>query len=134
MTYITALTLYSLLTLIMLTIEIMMTYAAQGFSYGFSSNRSTTTEHSPIALRIQRAYRNQVESVAYGVPILAAAALSGLESSSAETAALLFVVGRAAYAVLYYSGVTFIRVPAFMLSTLSTLYIAYAIFSSGLFH
>jgi uncharacterized MAPEG superfamily protein len=133
MAFTTALILFALLTLIMLSIEIMMTYAAQGFSYGFSSNRSTTTEHSPLALRIRRAYQNQVESAAYGVPILAAAAVTGLESSSAETAALLLVVGRAAYAGLYYSGITFIRVPAFMLGTFSTLYIAYVLFSSGIF-
>jgi uncharacterized MAPEG superfamily protein len=116
----------------MLSIEIMTAYAAQGFAFGFSSNRSTNIERPPMALRIQRAYQNQVESTTYGVPVLTAAAITGLESSSAEMAALLFVVGRAAYAVLYYSGVSFIRVPAFVMGTLSTLYIAYVLLSSGI--
>ena len=132
MAFTTALILFGLLTLIMLGIEITTTYITQGFGYGFSSNRSAAIERPPMALRIQRAYQNQVESAAYGVPVLAAAAVIGVQSASAETAALLFVVGRAAFAVLYYSGVPFIRVPAFGLSTLSTLYIAYVILSSTL--
>jgi len=34
--------------------------------------------------------------------------------------------------VLYYSGIPFIRVPAFGLATLSIIYIGYALLSSGL--
>jgi uncharacterized MAPEG superfamily protein len=132
MDFTTALVFFGLITLVMLFIEITTTYATQGFSYGFSSNRRTITERPPIALRIQRAYQNQIESAAYGVPVLAAAAVTGLESGNAETAALLFIVGRAAFAVLYYSGVSFIRVPAFALGTLSSLYIAYVLLSSGM--
>lgn len=131
MTFTAALVLFALLTLIMLGIEIMTTYATQGFGYGFSSNRGII-ERPPLALRIQRAYQNQIESAAYGVPVLAAAALTDLESASAQTAALIFIIGRAAFAVLYYSGITFIRVPAFVMGTLSTLYIAYAMFAAGL--
>lgn len=131
MTFTAALVLFALLTLIMLGIEIMTTYATQGFGYGFSSNRGII-ERPPLALRIQRAYQNQIESAAYGVPVLAVAALTDLESASAQTAALVFIIGRAAFAVLYYSGITFIRVPAFVMGTLSTLYIAYAMFAAGL--
>lgn len=132
MAYSTALILFSVLTLAMLSLEIFYTYAKQGFGYGFSSNRTAATVHSPMALRIKRAYQNQIESAAYGVPVLAVAALVGLESSNAETAALYFIVGRAAFAVLYYSGIPFIRVPAFALGTLSSLYIAFVLYTSGL--
>ncbi|MBL4726105.1 MAG: MAPEG family protein, partial [Rhizobiaceae bacterium] len=62
-------------------------------------------------MRIQRAYQNQVESAAYVVPVLAAGALVGLEGSGAETAALLIILGRIAFALLYYTGIPFIRVP-----------------------
>mgnify|MGYP001470697009 CR=1 FL=1 len=129
MAFTTALILFGLLTVVMLMIEVMTTYATQGFGYGFSSNRSTNTERPPMALRIQRAYQNQVESAVYGVPVLAAAAITGLESGSAETAALLFIIGRGAYALLYYSGISFVRVPAFALGVLSTIYIAYVLLS-----
>ncbi|MBT3790433.1 MAG: MAPEG family protein [Alphaproteobacteria bacterium] len=132
MAYTTALMLFGVLTLVMLSIEITMTYATQGFGFGFSSNRDPNIERPAFALRVQRAYQNQIESAAYGVPVLAAAAITGLQSGSAEMAALLFVVGRAAFALLYYSGVSFIRVPAFAMGTLSALYIAYAIYESGL--
>lgn len=124
MTFTTALILFGLLTLVMLSIEIFFTYATQGFGYGFSANRKIV-ERSPFALRIQRAYQNQIESAAYGVPVLAAAAISDLQGNGTETAALLFIVGRAAFALLYYSGISIIRVPAFVMGTLSTLYIAY---------
>ena len=131
MSLITALILFGLLTLVLVGVEIMYTYATQGFGYGFSANRGES-KRSALGLRIQRTYQNQVESTAYAVPILAAAAVSGLQGDGVELAALLLVVGRAAFALLYYSGVPFIRVPAFLLGTLSTLFIAYSLFISGL--
>lgn len=121
-----ALILFGFFTLILIGIEIFFTYATQGFLYGFSANRGPI-ERSPLALRIQRTYQNQVEAAAYSVPVLAAAAVLGLQGADVETAALLFIVGRVAFSFLYFTGVSFIRVPAFLLGTLSTLYIAYAV-------
>ena len=130
MTFTTALIMFGLITIVMLFIEINFTYLTQGFAHGFSSNRSTTSEYSPLARRIKNAYQNQVESAAYSVPILAVAAISGLQDSGAQTAALLFVIGRAAFAALYYSGIPFVRVPAFGLATLSIVYIAYILLTA----
>ena len=131
MSVITSLVLFGLLTLILVGTEIMFTYATQGFGYGFSSNRGAV-ERSPFALRIQRTLQNHVEAAAYGVPVLGAAAIAGLQGTDVELAALIFILGRAGFVVLYYSGISFIRVPAFVMGTLSTLYIAYALFVSGL--
>lgn len=130
MSLITALTLFGLLTLVLVGLEIMFTYATQGFAFGFSANRGPVGR-SLLGLRLQRTYQNHVESAAYGVPVLAAGAFSGLQGTGVEIAALLFVIGRAAFAVLYLTGIPFIRVPAFVAGTLSTLYIAYALFTSG---
>jgi len=129
MTFITALIVFGGITLAMLGLEIMTTYATQGFAFGFSSNRAIV-ERSAFALRVQRAYQNQIESAAYAVPVLAAAAIYGLQGDGVETAALLFVIGRAAFALLYYSGISFIRVPAFLVSNLSIIYIIYALLTS----
>jgi uncharacterized MAPEG superfamily protein len=129
MTFISALIAFGVITLLMLGLEIMTTYATQGFGFGFSSNRKIV-ERPPLALRIARAYQNQIESAAYSVPILTAAAVTGLQFSGAETAALLFVVGRATFAVLYYTGISFIRVPAFLVGTLSIFYIAFGLIVS----
>ncbi len=126
MTFTTALIAFGIITLLMLGLEIMTTYAVQGFGFGFSANRGTV-ESPPFALRIKRAYQNQIESTAYGVPILAAAALTNLQFGGAELAALIFVIGRAAFAMLYYTGIPFIRVPAFLLGTLSIFYIAFGL-------
>ncbi len=124
MTFTTALISFGFLTLMMVGIEIMFTYATQGFGYGFSANRGEVIR-SPLAIRIQRAYQNQVESTAYIVPILAAAAIVDLQGADVQMAAMLAVVGRVAFAVLYYTGVPFVRVPAFVMGTLSVFYIAF---------
>lgn len=131
MTFETALVSVGLITVILLATEIMFTYATLGFGFGFSANRGKV-EKSKLAIRIQRTYQNQVESTAYSVPILAAAAFIGLESSSAETAALVLVIARVAFAALYYTGIPFIRVPAFVAGTFSTIFIAYTVLVSGL--
>jgi uncharacterized MAPEG superfamily protein len=131
MSLIAALALFGLLTLILIGNEIFFTYATQGFGYGFSANRGPI-ERSPLGLRIQRSYQNQVESAAYVVPVLAAGALIGLQGWDVELAALLLVIGRAAFALLYYSGIPFIRVPAFLMGTLSTLYIAFAVVTAAM--
>ncbi len=132
MEYTTALFFIGLIAVVLLIIEVNFTYATQGFLYGFSSNRSPSAEFSPLAQRIKSAYNNQIESTAYIVPVLAAAALTGLESSSAETAALILVIGRAIYGPLYYLGVANLRLVGFGMATLSLLYILYALGTSGL--
>ena len=129
MAFTTALFAFGVITLMMLGLEISTTYATQGFGFGFSSNRAKI-ERPALAQRIARAYQNQIESAAYGVPILAAAAISNLQFGGAEMAAMLFVIGRAAFAILYYSGISFIRVPAFVMGTLSIFYIAYGLLVS----
>lgn len=129
MSFATALALYGLLTLILVGTEIFYTYATQGFGFGFSANRKVV-DKSPLGLRIQRTYQNHVESAAYTVPALAAGAFIGLQGSGIELAVLLLVIGRVAFAVLYYTGIPFVRVPAFGMSTLSTLYIIYAVLTA----
>jgi len=132
MDYTTALYCIGLITFALMFIEINFTYATQGFAFGWSSNRGTKAEYSPLALRIKNAYNNQVESTAYSVPVLATAALVGLDSSGAETAALIFVIGRAIYGPLYYMGTAGLRLIGFGMGTLSLLFIMYKLAMSGL--
>jgi uncharacterized MAPEG superfamily protein len=66
------------------------------------------------------------------VPVLAAAAFLGLEHGGAETAAMLFVLGRAIYAPLYMWGKFNLRLVGFGVSMLSMLYILFVLGSSGL--
>lgn len=123
MTFTTALVAYALLTLFLVGFEIMFTYATQGFAYGFSSNRGAA-DFSAFALRMKRTLQNHVEAGLYGVPVLAAAAITGLQGPWVELAALIFILGRIAFVLLYYTGISFIRIPAFLAGTLSTLYLA----------
>lgn len=127
MTFTTALLAFGLLSLMLAGIEIMFTYATLGFAHGFSANRANV-EKSELGKRISNAYSNNAEAAAYGVPVLAAAAIVGLEGNGVETAAMLFVLGRVAFAVLYFTGITFVRVPAFLIGTMSIFYIAIYLF------
>ncbi|WP_299685420.1 MAPEG family protein [uncultured Tateyamaria sp.] len=118
-----ALVIFALVTMTALTIEIVYGYVTQGFGYGFSSNRPII-EKTALGLRIQRAYQNQVESAAYIVPVLAGAALAGLEAPGVLVACAVIVLGRAAFVLLYYTGVPFIRILGFTCGSLGTLYVA----------
>jgi uncharacterized MAPEG superfamily protein len=132
MEYTTALFSIGLITFVLLMIEVNFTYATQGFSYGWSDNRTPDAKFSPLAQRIKNSYGNQVESAAYSIPIFAAAALTGLEHSGAETAALIYVIGRAVYGPLYMSGIPGVRLIGFGMGSLSMIYIMYALATSGL--
>ncbi|MFY0681101.1 MAG: MAPEG family protein [Thalassovita sp.] len=131
MTLVMALISLTVLTMTLLAVELMFTYATLGFGYGFSANRAPV-ERSKLAKRIQNTYQNQVEANAYAVPVLAAAALVGVHSPQAQTAALIFVLGRVAFAGLYYTGIPFVRIPAFLVANLALAYIVYAVLTSGL--
>ncbi len=122
MEFTTALFSLGLITVLMLNVEVLYTYATQGLGFGMASNRPKV-EFSALAQRIKNAYGNQVESMTYTMPVLAAAALSGLEHSGAETAALVLVLGRAIYGPLYYSGIPYARLVGFGMATLSTIYL-----------
>lgn len=117
-----ALAWFGLITFATIGFEIMFTYATQGFGFGFSANRATV-EKSGFALRVERIYRNQVESAAYIVPALGGAALIGVDTPGVALAALLIVLGRAGFVLMYYTGVTFVRVPFFVLGSFGSLYV-----------
>lgn len=117
-----ALAWFGLNTLAIVGFSIMHTYATRGFAFGFSSNR-VPGEKGKIETRIGRILQNQTEAAAYVVPILLAVHFAGLGGTGVDRAALLIVVGRAAFALLYLSGIPFIRVPAFLFVTLSCLYL-----------
>ncbi len=129
MTFTTALVAFAVISLIYLMIEVFYTYHTFGTGYGWSSNRKTEKELPDLGKRIKNTLQNQVESATYIVPVLTVAIATGLEHSGAEIAALLIVIGRAAFGPLYYTGVPFIRIPAWGLGWISTAYIAVILLS-----
>lgn len=123
MEIVTGLVVLGVLTIALVGMDIMYTYYRKGFLFGFSSNREVY-QPDPFGLRIKRTLQNQVEANAYIVPVLAAAAFVGGDQPWLGAATAVVVYGRLAYAVLYYSGISFIRVPAFVMGTVGTLYVA----------
>jgi len=130
MTLTAALIWFALISLILVGTEIMYTYATKGIPYGFSANRATP-ELTPFGARLKRTYQNQVESASYILPALIGASLAGLSGQGVELAALLIVIGRASFAALYLTGISFVRVPAFVLGTFSSAYLIYVALTSG---
>ncbi len=130
MNYISALSAFTLITIVYLLIEVAYTYRTFGFGFGWSSNRPPR-ERSPLGNRIRNALQNQVESATYIVPALGAAAAVGLEHQGAEIAALIIVIGRVLFAPLYYSGVPFIGLPAWGAGWLGSAYIALILFQAA---
>ena len=114
---------FAFVTMTALTIEIAYAYISQGFGYGFSSNRPMV-ERGALGLRIQRAYQNQVESAAYIVPVLAGATFLGVTGEGPALAAAAIIFGRAAFVLLYYTGIPFIRILGFTCGSLGSLYLA----------
>ncbi|WP_299138408.1 MAPEG family protein [uncultured Tateyamaria sp.] len=124
MSFTTALVAFAIITLLAVGLEIMFTYATQGFGFGFSSNRPAV-QKSPLGLRIQRAYQNQVESAAYIVPLLIAGQMTGLTGVTAEWVTLIIIAGRAAFMVLYYTGIPFLRILGFVGGSMGSMVLAY---------
>ncbi len=126
MDFTTALVAFALITLLYLFVELGFTYAYHGFGHGWSSNRARV-ENPPLGRRIKNTYQNQIESAAYILPVLTAAAATGLDHQGAEIAALLIVLGRATFGPLYYTGIPVIRLPAWGLGWMGSAYIAFAL-------
>lgn len=122
MEYVTAIYALGAISFVLLLIEVNYTYASQGTDFGWSANRPEVTL-SPLGQRIKNAYGNQVESIAYTLPVLAAAALSDAEIVGGTTAALIMVIGRAIYGPLYISGIPYARLVGFGMGTLSAAYL-----------
>lgn len=130
MSPIAALIIFALTTMAALMVEILYTYATQGIGFGFSSNRPHV-ERTPLALRVQRAYQNQVESAAYIVPVLAVVAFLDLNTPVAQATAAIIVFGRIAFILLYYTGIPFIRILGFMCGSFGSLYMVFLLVTSG---
>jgi len=122
MSFEAALIAFGLITLLAVRIEIMFTYATQGFAYGFSSNWPDAHK-SRLGLRIQRAYQNQIESAAYIVPLLIAGHVTGLTGPMAEHVTSVIIAGRAAFMLLYYTGIPFLRVLGFFRGSMVLAYL-----------
>jgi uncharacterized MAPEG superfamily protein len=130
MTFAVALLAIALLTFTLVLIEVSYVYMNLGFAYAWSSNRPVV-ERQPLGTRVQRTLANQVEACAYALPVLTVAAIVGLNSPAAETAALVHVVARATFVILYFTGIPLARVPAWGIGWLPIAYIGYVLVDSG---
>ena len=123
----TALTYFGLITFATIAIEIFYPYGTRGIAFGFSSQRPVVAKDG-LALRGERVYRNQLESAAYVVPALGAAALTGM---AASTICWVIILGRAGFLLAYYTGIPFLRVPFFTMGSFGSLILIYQVLTQG---
>jgi len=123
----TALTYFGLIKFATIAIEIFYTYVTRGIAFGFSSQRPVVAKDG-FALRVERVYRNQVESAAYVVPALGPAALTGMATS---TICWVIILGRAGFSLAYYTGIPFLRVPFFTMGSFGSLILIYQVLTQG---
>ncbi len=124
---VTALTYFGLITCATIAIEIFYTDGTRGIAFGFSSQCPVVAKDG-LALRVERVYRNQVESAAYVVPALGAAALAGM---TASTICWVIILGRAGFSLAYYTGIPFLRVPFFTMGSFGSLILIYQVLTQG---
>lgn len=131
MTFLSLLLLHALIFAFLVFFEALYTYYYYGFGYGLSSNRDPSIKpRTAFGLRVQRTLQNHVESVAFAVPVLGVAAISGLESDAALTAGIVYILARVSFVIIYYLNIPVIRGGAWTVGNLSLLYIVYVLVSS----
>jgi uncharacterized MAPEG superfamily protein len=79
---------------------------------------------SAWAVRMKAAHYNTVENMVVFGPLAVAVVVSGLANEATATAAMLFVLSRIAYIVIYTLGIPGLRTLAFLVGWLATVYLA----------
>jgi len=101
----------------------------QGFGWGLGS-RDAPREFTASQRRAARTVANHIEGMAMFVPLIIAAHLAGISTWVTVWGAGIFLVGRAAFAVLYLAGVPVLRSAAWGISITGLLMIAYELVSA----
>lgn len=128
---VSALIFVGLLTLFCLLAQVLYTYYYYGLAYGWSANRSTDKELDQLGVRIRNTLQNQVETIAFAAPVLAAAAILQVSSEAITLAAFIHVIARACFIAFYYSGIPYTRLPAWAIGWMAIAYIAYELLMTG---
>lgn len=92
----------------LLVVQVLLTIMNQGLIWGVG-NRDNAPEKTTLQHRIDRAVTNNVEGLALFTPVVLTAAVAGISTGMTETGALLFVLSRAAYPLVYAISIPFVR-------------------------
>ena len=101
----------------------------QGFAWGLGS-RDAKQDRTAMQGRAARAVANHVEGMMLFIPLVVIIEMSNLASSLTAVAAVLYLVGRVAYAPLYLMGVPYLRSLAWAVSLTGIVLLGFVVVGS----
>ena len=104
--------------------------ATYGFKWGLGP-RDEPREPTALIGRTKRIVANHVEGMAMFVPLILIAHFSGISTPLTQWGAIVFVAGRAAFAVIYMLGVPVLRSAAWGVAFTGLLMIGFELIRSG---
>ena len=103
----------------------------QGFGWGLGS-RDKAQEFTAMQGRAARAVANHLEGLAMFVPLVLVAHIANVSTELTVLGCIVFLVSRAAFAILYLAGVPVLRSIAWGASIIGLLMIAYELIRAAL--
>lgn len=105
----------------------LFTWGLGGFLKNYAGNFPQDSPEQPLwAARAQRSHLNMVETMpAFIAVVVAASLLTNGTLAAANTWAAVFFYARVAHAVVYLTGVPYLRTPVYLVSWFAILSIAY---------
>lgn len=101
----------------------------QGFAWGLGS-RDAKQDHTAMQGRAARTVANHIEGMMLFIPLVVIIEMSNLASSLTAVAAVLYLVGRVAYAPLYLMGVPYLRSLAWAVSLTGIVLLGFVVVGS----
>ena len=108
----------------------MLTPLNQGFGWGLGA-RDETRDFSVLQGRMRRVIANHIEGIMIFVPLIVVAHLAGVSTGMTQTGAVLFVLSRIAYTVVYALGLPYVRTVIWTVGTVGLIMIAVDVLGSA---
>ncbi len=104
--------------------------AIHGFKWGLGP-RDKPRDPSVLQGRLNRIVANHLEGMAMFVPLILIAQLEGLSSPLTQWGSVIFVAGRAAFAIIYLLGVPVLRSASWGVALVGLMMIGFELVKSG---
>jgi uncharacterized MAPEG superfamily protein len=116
--------------LVLLSIQGGLVPAIHGFKWGLGP-RDVPRDPSVLQGRVSRIVANHMEGMAMFAPLVLIAHLIGLSTPLTQWGAIIFVVGRVAFSVVYFLGIPVLRSAMWGVATTGALLIGFELFRVG---
>ncbi len=118
------------LLLALLCVQGGLVPATHGFKWGLGP-RDEPRDPSVLQGRLSRIVANHLEGMAMFVPLILIAHLSDISTSLTQAGALVFLAGRAAFAVIYFIGIPVLRSASWTVAMVGLFMIGFELIKAG---